>query len=93
MLHPVCAARSTAGAMAKRGFRYNLLTVLGDYSTFLAGAVRSRAWLGWGYLFLFSFLSPGASWDGLGTDVIVWILALVALFGLGRLSYAWASDD
>ena len=73
------------------GLRHTLLTGLGGLLYILGGicAVTGLAW--WAYLFLVSQFFPGASWDGLGADIVWWIISLVALFGLGRLSYAWAS--
>ena len=75
-----------------RGVRYVLLTILGGLFLLL-GCLCAIAGLLWGAcLFLASLFFPGASWNGLTEDIVYWVISLVALFGLSRLSYAWASD-
>jgi hypothetical protein len=75
-----------------RGVRYVLLSILGGLFLLL-GCVCALAGLLYGVLLLVAAqFFPGGRWDGMTEDVVIWVISLVVLFGLSRLSYAWATD-
>ena len=69
-----------------------LLSVLGLFFMLLGSVSLILGLLYGAFLLLAAQFFPGGRWDGLTEDIICWVISLVALFGLSRLSYAWASD-
>jgi drug/metabolite transporter (DMT)-like permease len=72
--------------------RHIVASILGGLFLLLACLLVIAGLLYGGMLFVASLFFPGGRWDGLTDTIVIWVIALVALFGLSRLSYAWASD-
>jgi len=68
-----------------------LASILGGLFLLLACLLVIAGLLYGAMLLVASWFFPGA-WDDVTDTIIVWVIALVALFGLSRLSYAWATE-
>jgi len=75
-----------------RGMRTILLSGLGLLFMLLGAASLILGLLYGAFVLLVAQFFPGGRWDGLTEEIVYWVISLITLFGLSRLSYAWATD-